>query len=282
MAATFYLLPPLNTIPVESLEASKGWIGRIVKCYNDPTSNYTPRETAAGANVNVDAGFRNVEEIISNTRSNSARLLLADIFSVNRTRSETESPHFKASEVVQRIKLRQEDEYLAHAMKSDEVKAKLKRWHKLRSPVFLIVGLLVADHVHYAEVKGNEREFGIEGKPPSGLISTAAGSPLPLPDLIGASVSKTIAEQRGLELTATGRRIIAIEYRVLTKRLLSTSGQVDMRPGGIRGDRSFGQTEEAMNEAFDEQQSEVLLDPDPLPDIVDEEDAEEYCFSLDE
>ncbi|KAL8787689.1 MAG: hypothetical protein Q9195_007645 [Heterodermia aff. obscurata] len=279
---SFYLLPPLKTIAVDSSEPPRRWIGRIVKSYSDPVANYTPQGATAEAVINEDAGFRSVEQIIDNTRSKSARLQLADMFTVSHSRSKTQSPHFETSRVVHRIKLRQEEDYLTRVLGLDEVKVQMKKWHRLNAPVFLIVGLLVADQINYAEFKDEMLEKAIEGKPPSGLVSLAVGSPVPMPDVAGASISKSLKEQRQTRLTAIGKRIFAIEYRVLTKRLLSMSGQLDMRPGGIRGDRSFGKAEDTMNEVVEEQQTEVFPDPDPLAEVIDDEDVEEYCFNVDD
>ena len=84
------------------------------------------------------------------------------------------------------------------------------------------------------------------------------------------------------KLTGIGKRIFAIEYSVLTKWLLSISGKVDVRPGGIRGDRMFGHVEASMmTPEPDEQQSETIADYDPLPEVLDEAEADEYSFTLD-
>lgn len=278
--STFYLLPPLNTIPAKD---PQDWIGRIVKSYSDPRANFTPPKdnpAIEGANVDDDTGFRNVEEIVKNARSKSAQLLLADMLHFTHTRSTADAPHFQSAKV-QRLKLLQEDTYCKRLLTLDHVKTQLREWHKINRPVYLIVGLLIADRVHYAEEAHEESTSMIEAKPPTQLISAAAGFPVSMPDIAEGSVSKTMEQQRGVTLTAMGKRIFAVEYRVLTKRLLSMSGQVDMRPGGIRGDRSFGREENVLGASVvEEQQTEVIPDPDPLPDVVEEADAEEYCFSV--
>ena len=277
---TFYLLPPFNTIPAKDPHE---WIGRIVKFYNDPRANFTPprgNPAMEGVDIDDDPGFRKVEEIIDSASSESARLLLADMLHFTHSRSRADTPRFQ-SDKVRRLKLSQEDTYCKRALALDDVKAQLKEWHKINRPVYLIVGLLIADCVHYAEetMEGSSNEIG--AKPPTRLTSLAVGSPVSMPDIVEGSVSKTMQQQRGMKLTATGKRIFAVEYRVLTKRLLSMSGQVDMRPGGIRGDRTFGQEEDAMGgPTTEEQQTEVIADPDPLPDVVEDADAEEYCFNV--
>ena len=233
-----------------------------------------------GVNVHDDPGFRNVEEIIDTVRSESARLSLADMLHFTHSRSKADAPRFQSLKV-RRLKLLQEDGYRKRVLALDDVKVQLKEWHTIHRPVYLIVGLLIADYVHYAEERNEASTNEIEAKPPTQLISMAAGLPVSMPDIAEGSVSKTMKQQRGMKLTAAGKRIFAVEYRVLTKRLLSMSGQVDMRPGGIRGDRSFGHEEDAMGAPIaEEQQVEVISDPDPLPDVVEETDAGEYCFSV--
>ena len=277
---TFYLLPPFNTIPAKD---PREWIGRIVKSYNDPRANFTPprgNPAMEGVEIEDDTGFRNVKEIIDNANSDSARLLLADMLHFTHSRSKADTPRFQ-SDNVRRLKLLEEDSYCKRLLALDDVKVQLKEWHKINRPVFLIVGLLIADGVHYAEEKTEENSNEIGVKPPTGLTSLIAGSPVPMPDIAEASWSKTRKQQRGIKLTATGERIFAVEYRVLTKRLLSMSGQADMRPGGIRGDRTFGHEEDAMGApTAEEQQTEVIADPDPLPDVVEDADAEDYCFTV--
>ena len=277
---TFYLLPPFNTIPAKD---PHDWIGRIVKYYNDPRANFTPprgNPALEGIDIDDDPGFRKVEEIVDSASSESARLLLADMLHFTRSHFRAETPRFQ-SDKVRRLKLLQEEAYCKRALALDDVKVQLKGWHKINRPVYLIVGLLIADRVHYAEEKMEGKSNGTGVKPPTQLTSLAVGSPMSMPDIAEGSMSKTMQQQRGMKLTATEKRIFAVEYRVLTKRLISMSGQVDMRPGGIRGDRAFGQEEDAMGgPTTEEQQTEVIADPDPLPDVVEDADAEEYCFTV--
>lgn len=277
---TFYLLPPLNTIPVED---PREWIGRIVKSFSDPEANFTPGRHLPSDQqplVKDDPGFSDVEEIIESTKSKSLQLSLVDMLRINHSRSVTNAPQFRSPRV-RRLKLQQEDQYRERVLALEDVKAQLKLWHGIRHPVYLIVGLLVSDQVHYAEKASKNTSDNIMAKPPSQLASIAAAAPVPVPDIAQGSMSTSSQRKLGIGLTATGRRIFAVEYKVLIKRLLSTSGQIDMRPGGIRGDRSFGREEDAMGSPnTDEQQSEVISDPDPFCYYVEEE--EEFCFGIDE
>lgn len=277
---SFYLLPPLNTIAVEDPQE---WIGRIVKSFSDPEGNFTPGTDLPPDQrplVKDDPGFSDVEGIIESAKSKSLRLSLADMLRMSHSTSETNAPQFQSPKV-RRLKLQQEDHYRVRVLALEDVKAQLKLWHGVRRPVYLIVGVLVADQVHYAEKATKNTSQKISAKPPSQLASIAAAAPVPMPSVAQGSMSTSSERKLGMGLTATGRRIFAVEYRVLLKRLLSTSGQIDMRPGGNRGDRNFGREEEAMGSLDTEkQQTEVISDPDPFSEFVDDAE-EEYCFVVD-
>ena len=66
---------------------------------------------------------------------------------------------------------------------------------------------------------------------------------------------------------------------MLVKRLLSTPGEIDVRPGGIRGERTFSDSDEPDENLDTEyQRSEDVADPDPLPNVPEE--AEEWGFDI--
>ena len=274
---TFYLLPPLNTLPVED---PYQWIGRIVKSYADPDENFTPVDVPAHVRHSIrdDEGFCQIEEIIKSQKGRSLGASLAEMLRFSTSSTTMDASRFYSPKL-RRLKLQQEDRNRQAILALEEVKARLREWHTLRHPVYLIVGVLVADHIGYAEKSSTEKahEFGL--KPPTQLATIAAGLPLPVPDVLETDMANSTTHRSEMKLTAVGTRIFAIEYRVLTKRLLSTSGKIDVRPGGIRGERTFSDNEKA-NAAFDAEahQSEVIADPDPLPDVVEE--AGEWCFDI--
>lgn len=121
----------------------------------------------------------------------------------------------------------------------------------------------------------------IEAKSSTRLAFATAELPVLISDIAENSVFKTMKQQREIMLTAMRKRIFVVEYKVLTKRFLSISGQVDMRSDDIREDRSFGYQEETKSSSIaEEQQTEVISDPDSLSDVVEEADAKEYCFFI--
>lgn len=273
----FYLLPPLNTLPVEDPHE---WIGRIVKSYGDPGEGFTPEHVPAELRQSIrdDKGFCHVEEIMESQKGRSLGASLADMLRFNVSTTEIDAPQFYSPKI-RRLKLQQEDRNRQMILALEDVKAQLKEWHTMKHPVYLIVGVLVANHIGYAEKSSKENRKESALKPPSQLASFAAGFPIPMPDVVEFNQANSVAYRRETKLTAVGTRIFAIEYRVLTKRLLSTSGKIDVRPGGIRGERTFSDSEEPNADLDAEyQRSEVVVDPDPLPDVIEE--TEEWCFDV--
>jgi len=296
---TFYLLKPFNFIPEDE---PKQWIGRIVKAYQDPASNFTPNtpdptpSTPGAANLNPSASaganpifapsiyddpdFSNVETLIKSSHSKSASVLLADMLKLSQSSSDSSAPEFKARQV-RRLKLRQEDICLEHQLALPEVKSQLKEWHGIRRPVYFIVGLLSTNHIRYSERTKQQSSRAMEAKPPTKAMAAAAGAPPGVvPDVAKIEVSKS--EDAGMDstLTVSGSHIFAFEFRVLRKRILSTSGVVDMRPGGVRGDRTFAHEDETGASGMEEQQTEVVMDEDPLPEV--DEEAGDRCFMIHE
>ena len=185
---------------------------------------------------------------------------------------------------VHKIQLMQKDDYRKRILNLDEVDTKLKEWHGHNRPVYMIVTLLIADQLSYWAETRDKTTTDLEVKAPAELAPLAAAAGLPIPGLESVNVAGSLSKDRRMEakLTGIGKRIFAIEYIVLTKRLLSSSGKVDVRPGGVKGDRVFGHVEASMTTPEpEEQQSEAIADPDPLPEVVDEAEANEYCFTLD-
>lgn len=274
---SFYLLPPLSTLPVVN---PHDWIGRIVKSYGDPGGNFTPVNVPAQVRQNIrdDGGFCRLEGIIESQKGRSLGASLAEMLKFSVSHTQVDAPGFYSPKV-RRLKLQQEDRNRQAILALEEVKASLKEWHTLKHPVYLIVGVLVADHIGYAENSStkNSHEFGL--KPPVELASLAAGLPMPVPDLVDLSLANSAEHRRETMLTAVGTRIFAIEYRVLTKRLLSMSGKIDVRPGGIRGERTFSDDGKPdIGRDAENHRSEVVADPDPMSDVIEE--AEEWCFDV--
>ncbi|KAL8824801.1 MAG: hypothetical protein Q9191_004812 [Dirinaria sp. TL-2023a] len=273
----FYLLPPLNTLPVENPHE---WIGRIVKSYGDPGGNFTPVNVPAHIRQNIrdDGGFCSLEQIIESQKGRSLGASLAEILKFSVSHTQVDTPEFYSPKV-RRLKLQQEDRNRQTILALEEVKAHLKEWHTLKHPVYLIVGVLVADHIGYAEKSRTKKSHELGLNSPGELASLAAGLPIPVPDVVDFNLANSAEHRRETMLTAVGTRIFAIEYRVLTKRFLSTSGKIDVRPGGIRGERTFSDdTKPDVGLDTENHQSEVVADPDPLPDVIEE--AEEWCFDV--
>ena len=119
----------------------------------------------------------------------------------------------------------------------------------------------------------------VEAIPPAELAVATMGVPGPTPTIAKIEASTSQDNELDMTLTASGTRIFAIEYRVLRKRILSTSSHIDMRPHGVRGDRAFAHDEDQTGvSAMKQQQSEVIMDEDTLADV--NEEAEEQCITI--
>ncbi|KAL8823901.1 MAG: hypothetical protein Q9191_005459 [Dirinaria sp. TL-2023a] len=282
---TFYLLEPFKTIPVG--EDLQEWLGRIVPDYRHPSANFRPAKSNTAMrkkDILDDPGWKDVEEVISRAKTSTLKLAMASMLRASHENEQSHAPTFSAPRV-HRIQLMQEDDYLQRVLGLDEVGSKLRDWHHRDRPVYMIVTLLIADAVRYAEEDRDKRTTELEVKAPAELapLAAASGLPIPGPDSVNAAASLSTERRVEAKLTGVGKRIFAIEYRPLTKRFFSFSGKVDLRPGGVRGDRMFGHVEASMTTPEpEEQQSDIIADYDPLPDVVDEAEADEYCFTFDD
>ena len=281
---TFYLLEPYRTIPVgEDLEE---WLGRIVPSYQNPLGNFRPAKHNTALqkeDILDDPGWKDVEEAINGAKTSTLKLAMASMLRASHLNEQSHAPKLSTPKI-HRTQLMQEDDYLKRVLSLDEVKSKLKEWHGIKRPVYMIVTLLMADQVNYSEKTGDKSTAGLEVRAPAELapMAAAAGLPIPGPDSVNAAGSFSTERRREAKLTGVGKRVFAIEYRVLRKRLLSISGRVDVRPGGVRGDRLFGHVEASMTTPEpEEQQWETIAISDPLPEVVEEDEADEYCFTLD-
>ena len=281
---TFYLLTPYKTIPVG--EDPQEWLGRIVPSYQHPSGNFRPaKHNAAMQKEDIldDPGWKDVEEIFNEAKTSTLKLAMASMLRVKNLKEQSYAPTVNAPKV-HKIQLMQEDDYRRRVLDLKEVDAKLKEWHSYRRPVYMIVALLIADQVNYSEETRDRRTVEVRLEAPAELapVAATAGLPVPGPDSVKAEGSLSTDRRMEAKYTGVGRRIFAIEYRVLTKRLLSVSGKVDVRPGGVRGDRMFGHVEASMTTLEpEEQHSETIADYDPLPEVVNEAEADEYCLTLD-
>ena len=104
------------------------------------------------------------------------------------------------------------------------------------------------------------------------------GVSAPTPTVAKIEASSSEGNELDMTLTAGGTCIFAIEYRVLQKRILSTSGHVDMRPLGVRWDRTFAHEDATGASDMNQQQTEIIMDEDTLADI--DEEAEEQCITI--
>ena len=122
--------------------------------------------------------------------------------------------------------------------------------------------------MNYSEEIKEKSTTDMEVRTPGELapLVVTAGPPIPGPDRV--NVARSLSTERRIEsrVTGVGKGVFAIECRVLTKRLLSFSGKVDVRPGCVRGDRVLGHVEASMTTPEPEEQlSEMIADYLTIP-----------------
>lgn len=136
-------------------------------------------------------------------------------------------------------------------------------WQGHKRPVYMIVTIPIANQVNYSEeIKdSSSTDLGVIAPRELAPLVVAAGLPVPGPDSVRATGSLSTNRRIEAKLTRVGKRIFAIEYKFLTKRLLSFSAEVDVRAGGVWGDRMFGHVEASMTTPEpEERQSETIAD----------------------
>ncbi|MDI1492911.1 MAG: hypothetical protein OHK93_004694 [Ramalina farinacea] len=215
-------------------------------------------------------GWRDVEAIIDEAKTSTLKLAMGSMLRINHLKEQSHAPTVNAPKV-HKIQLMQEDDYLRRVLDLDEVDAKLKEWHSYKRPVYMIVTLLIADEVNYSEETKVKRTTAVGVEAPAELVplAAAAGQTIPGPDSVNVAASLSTDRRLKAKHTAVGKRIFAIEYRVLTRKLLSISGKVDVRPQGVRGDGMFGHVEASMTTPEpEEQHSERIAEDEPLPVVV--------------
>jgi hypothetical protein len=130
--------------------------------------------------------------------------------------------------------LKSEDGEVFERIKEDNaITTRLKQWATLWKPIYMIVGLLITSKVTYWDNSSSKahsddgqasHEIGKHG----GWWATST-----------CRSTWVSTNRREVQAKLTGPRIFAIEYCVLRKRLLSTSGRLEMLSTASHGDRTF-------------------------------------------
>ncbi|MCJ1333430.1 hypothetical protein MMC10_010129 [Thelotrema lepadinum] len=274
----FYLLDSLHTLNGDEAEQ---WLGRIVKSYRDPEKANSPKDTQKiRSEPKKDDAIRSLYQRIKRHEGTSVHVTLTDMLGLSNNRTKSSEPSFESQQVERHYLDQIED--VKHRLEEDEVaKSKLGDWISIAQPVYLVAGVLVADQVKYNEGKSEEKKTEASLEPLSKELAHAMG--LPPQANIKAQVSRETSTEQSRTTTLVGRRIFAVEYVVLRKRLTKRSATNWRSMPRVEGTFSHGEDEGASQAAGascvkEETASfEILVDEDPISQF---DEAEEMCFDL--
>lgn len=197
----YYLLKFYETIATEDPHL---WLGRIVQKLDSPVPESTPKDASnLRGPVFKDEGLVDVEVLMSSINSHSVRAEVANILGVSAEKSQTHASKLNALEV-RKMELRRHTSVVKGLEGNLDVTAGLQHWKPFGEPVYLVVGLLVANRVVYSD-PGSSQNYKekLDAGPDAGLVSAAMGGPGFIQGKVGIGgskerSSKTIMRQHSL------------------------------------------------------------------------------------
>ena len=231
---TWYLLGRYTTLPGEE---PKKWLGRVVTNYAWPSSNYAPEldidVSEITGPVRDDEGYTNVSEIIEANKNASFHAEIAERFGLHAKANSEAKPTFKSPKV-QQLAIYQHKAVFKKYENSTHY-TDLKEMATLTKPLYLIVGVLVSEKISYSEHKSSELSAGGDA------TISASGTSAPSDPSISAGGEFEVKKTNKGDNDLTGKRVFAIQYCIIKKRLLSKSGRLHLTSGTLHGDRTFGE-----------------------------------------
>ena len=281
----FYLLDSLHTLSGAGSQA-EAWLGRIVRNYRDPEKAYSPENTHQ-IKLNLakkDGAISSLYQRITRHDGTLVHVALTDMLGLSTSRTKTSEPSFE-SQQVERYYLTQIDEVKRRLLEDAAAKLKLEERISFAHPVYLVAGVLVADRVRYNEERSEVAKAEASLDPLPSDVALAAG--LPPQANVRARVEREKATEHSRATTVVGRRVFAVEYVVLRKRL-SKLGATKWRSmprvegtfgleGGEEGVLRMEGVKDAEGSMGEREEFEILVDEEP---ILQFEEAEEMCFGL--
>lgn len=259
----FYLLDYKQTIRTDTPE---DWLGRVVISHDRPEYQYAPYDASnvRGDEWKSDSGLTNLSAFVESKRGMKIYTNLVDLFKGSFDRNASTSPSIKATSAI-KYYVDRHDEVFERLQGTHEWKEKVIKLKWKDNSAFLITGVLVSGELDITETSSSVSSFNVEGKLPLEKIGQAFAVPLPdIPVQGGLNKNRENNQQGHMDLL--GKRIFAIEYRILRKRRLHDGQQLtDKRK---TGERWFGDGEDA------EQQDvfEIVLENTLLEDEIDDEE----------
>ena len=283
MGQDFMLLEALKTF---SVNEATPWLGRIVKSYRNPISAYTPEEEEILTDLEQPCEDNHYTDVRMVASKLSSHKIQADFLGLFGFTLESRSTHSRelASHAVQRLRIHNEELVLKRVLQNPSVLQRLDEWgFGVLKPVFMIVGLLIADGISYHEENNNHVAAGIQIDPGQ-AAAASMGVPFPSASPVRVAVQNETGSRTSL--FAAGRRVFAVEYRVFQRKMTSNPwGRISventrLRRHGPSGDRTFDLDGHirTITEASPEESQFEFLD-ESLDELIDE-DAENSYFSI--
>ena len=267
---SFYLLGSWKTINTDTPEE---WLGRVVVNYDDPGRSYAPEDasTIRGTKIDRDPGYSNVSELLDSKQGTSLYAALANVLKVSTEDSQSTSPAIKATKV-EKLSLSQHPAVFERLQEDLSAKTAISKLNWQSRTAYLITGLLVTDQLSFTESTTSLSSASLDAKLPTKEVAAALGAPgVDIPLEAGGNKMKSSGREGGAGLE--GKRIFAIEYRILRKRRLHKGEELTEKH--LDGERTFGDDEEGGGAAA----LDIMFEEDlEFEDEID--DDEERIFDL--
>ena len=281
---TYFLLAGLSNIGIRDGEDPRRWLGRFVESYDDPSRAFTDSDLlTAEDKVFVENWVKKSQTVVDVSESPKTRRALSKVPGVSSENNHLAVSHF-ASDGITRYHLLDEQKVCDRILQNPQVEARLLAWStskgessntvphvmekllgrsKLEECAYMIVGFLVANT--------SARSRSSQHK-----ICTKVGLGFSKPKILASHISKSNETTNSSEtsyIVDDGPRIIAIEYKVLTKASSSTK-QFELKPYGPRGAGMFSdESGELQKKEEDKWQTELQATEEKLVTYLSEKAA---------
>lgn len=279
---SFYLLEPLQGIPMNKPEEKpEDWLARIVSDYSRPHAAFTPSEAREPYfEWHPDRDFSNLERVLKDVHSTKIASSLLDVLDISHEDFMSKKHTFR-SRKVERLRIHHDETVLEQTLADPEVASDIEDWDlNVFSPMYFIVGLLVTNDITYnsSERSGHNTKAGVD---PANALGAATGVPAGIVPSAKIEAEDKHWKTATAHTRASGKkRIFAVEYRSFRKHLRQRPGKVGKLGGyGPQGDRTFS---DELDQADDDVEIQIELDPEPFSDIMEVDGMEERCLLLDD
>ena len=258
MEPQYYLFRERNLLPRSLVDSL---LGRIVRNYGDPTSEYRPSEsesTLFDKETIIHNSIQNFQLKGLGSKSQGPKISLEGVLGLEYTLERSYKLDLKGEELIS-IRLQQHSDLLRRMMENASVRAEVVSWTNdsifSGPPVCMVVGLLLCRKSETRTIEEKSHDIRVSGLLPIATGGLAAiGTPLaaPLGDItIGGGHAATV--KAGLTGSANDMVIIGQQLRVV--RRCTWRNEVRLRLRGPR-DRRGQQLSASDDEAEDSEEGD--------------------------